>query len=139
MNLSLGLIADIASLIGLAITAFTLFRVSEIRKEFLLRARLPRLGQRLEELRATLNEDLGTYATSKHSAEEKIERALSVVESISRKLNGADREKFKKISINLKRELSNGPTEQSARRCHLELAHATENLSDILESLQWRT
>lgn len=131
-------IADSASIFGLFLTAFVALRVSQIRKGFLLRARLPQLLERLCELRPQLIEDLDAFERNVRAAEQKIQRASEVLESISSKLPKQESERFRSTSEQLRSALRPRLLEPAARRCHQLMAGAEESLRDMLESLQWQ-
>lgn len=86
-------IASVASIIGLLITIFLFVEAREIKKTFIIRARIPETNKELAKAASEISVFLKTWDTDKESAIEKFFHVKALLENVKKKLPIDERSK----------------------------------------------
>lgn len=138
-------IANLASLIGLAISIVVLLNVRNIREDFIAAVRTPQLAEELIECASKLSKLIAEYSTCKDQIEDEIAICLAKVKSIKHKLRGANNKSCTNTVDELITMLStyinvsDGRNKESARKIYTKLITLNEEVKNFIEDQKWRT
>jgi hypothetical protein len=136
------IVAGLASIIGLAITAKVAWDVREIQKQYHRRARLPSHQKSLDKCRQMVSELLRDTAKNRAQLEIELSELSGRLPSLSQMLSGSALKKVQRLQAEISDvvSLAELPPDHSdrIRRVHLTLAELNSELQQVAKDDQWR-
>jgi hypothetical protein len=129
--------AKIASIFGLLLTIYAIYKISEIRRSFLQRARLPALQRDLRKQVEDLNRALREYDRSRHRVLEDLSLCSSTLRGISRISTGTTKSLVNSAQRMIKK-YRRDQSEANAREIYVTLRELEEELKNLEADILWR-
>jgi hypothetical protein len=128
--------ANICSVLGLLVTLYVLKELNKIRRNYLLKARIPELMNSITSYSSKLNDGLGDFETNKKEIEVTLTKCDSVLNILKSKVDGTAKKQSIKIinSINNKKERL---TVDKAWALYRDLLWLLECLKETERDIKW--
>ena len=127
----------LASISGLVLTGAVFLGVRRLRAYYVVRKRLPELRKRLIQHSHEISRSLNDFEAFKYQLAEELAQAKATLQSIKKKMTGAEKKEVKKLLGQLKNIDLKNPKEAPVRDCYLGLLHVQEQLKNLEADLAW--
>lgn len=129
-------IANLATIISLAITILVWFSVRNIRRAFLFKARAPIHTDRLDDISHKISNLLNDYQANKNSIKELLAHAEIQLEQLLKKTSGEPRTRIRALRKRMQDRLIVEDPE-AIYNVHLELIKIVDAMKEHLANQEW--
>lgn len=127
----------ISSIIGLIVTCFLLWEAKKIRKSFMRKARIPEIVEDLDQISKELFKHLQAFTKESRNAQQKIQNAKGLLESILPKMDGGHKAKINSF-INCASGMSEGEfSEDDCWNGYTELSRLIAYFKQLEKDTKW--
>jgi hypothetical protein len=131
-----GRIAEIASILSLAVSAKVLYDVMKLRHIYLFKARVPELTDKLSAQASKISEFLNAFSSSGDQIAVELAHTEVLLGSLSGKASGNIKSSGRSV-LKLVKSYSKTADQDSLRKIYVELRKLDALVRDTLEDLQW--
>ncbi len=102
-DVTLPYVADVASVLGLFVSAYVLFEVTTLKRKFLCKARLPQLRNAIGKHAAKISEKLNSFDDCAHELDAELSRCTATLASLKYKIDRETKNMAKGLEKKIKR------------------------------------
>ncbi|MBI4083428.1 MAG: hypothetical protein HY423_12550 [Candidatus Lambdaproteobacteria bacterium] len=137
----LDLLAKFASVFGLVLTIYAVYRIAQIRQIFVAKAELPNLRQNLREHASRINSCLNEFDSQWEFLLEELARCSATLTAVSRvapkPLRSDAQSVLREIRKLAKSKVDPHEREEKARRAYLLLVELEESIEYRINEMRW--